>query len=420
MVRRLGRGLVLGGSLCVATFSFNACSAKTTEAPATDAGVITNPADGGTPGTDGSTPADDGATKSALGFTPSNIDLSGIDLTKVGDFVVDNDACTINSENNLASCGDGAGVLGFKLATQTDGSKVAVYVARTMNILAGKNLTVEGNNPVVFVALDTITIAGTFNGNARGDVAIAGGQEVRTTRAKGAGPGGGGAGTATAGGGGGSFCGVGGAGAAESGNPSPVGTTYGPAEITPLVGGSSGGAGDVGSAGPGGGAIQLVAGKSITIDASGLVHVGGGGGGFGGISGQEANGGGSGGAILLESLAVSVAGTLAANGGGGGAGTSSDVGGTPPLDPGGANATPNATPAAGGRSGIGPSSGGNGSAAASLNGTAGAFTAGNSGGGGGGGAGRIRINTKVGQATLTGTLSPSATTTCATQGTVKP
>jgi hypothetical protein len=419
MVRKLGRGLVLGGSLCVATFSFNACSAKTTEAPATDAGVITNPADGSTPGTDGSLPADDGATKSALGFTPSNIDLSGIDLTKVGDFVVDNDACTINSENNLASCGDGAGVLGFKLATQTDGSKVAVYVARTMNILAGKNLTVEGSNPVVFVALDTITITGTFNGNARDDVAIAGGQSQATSRAKGAGPGGGGA-SPTAAGGGGSYCGVGGAGASESGAPTTGGATYGSDAITPLVGGSSGGAGQGPGSGAGGGALQLVAGKSITIDASGLIHVGAGGGGFGGISTQDASGGGSGGSILLESLAVSVAGTLAANGAGGGAGTSVDVGGTPPLDPGGANATPNATAAAGGRSGIGPSSGGNGSAAASLNGTAGAFTAGNSGGGGGGGAGRIRINTKLGQATLTGTLSPSATTTCATQGTVKP
>jgi hypothetical protein len=35
---------------------------------------------------------------------------------------------------------------------------------------------------------------------------------------------------------------------------------------------------------------------------------------------------------------------------------------------------------------------------------------------GGGGAGRIRINTKTGTATLHGTLSPSATTTCVSQG----
>jgi hypothetical protein len=415
MVRTLGRGLVLGGSLCVATFSFNGCSAKSTEAPAADGGAVTNPADGGsdgsTPGSDGSTPADDGATKSALGFTPSNIDVSGIDLTKVGDFIVDNDGCTIDSETNLASCGDGAGVLGFKLATQTDGSKVAVYVARTMNIPAGKKLTVEGSNPLVFVALDTITIAGSFNGNSSNDVAIAGGQSQLTPRSKGAGPGGGNA-SPSAAGAGGSYCGVGGAGASESGTATTGGATYGSDAITPLVGGSSGGSGDGAGAGSGGGALQLVAGKSITIDASGLIHVGAGGGGFGGISTQDAAGGGSGGSILLESLAVSVAGTLAANGGGGGGGSAQNI-------PGGQNAFGSAMPAAGGAA---PSEGGAGSAAAVTKGTDGTFTAGggSAGGGGGGGAGRIRINTKLGQATLTGTLSPSAATTCATQGTVKP
>lgn len=413
MVRLLGRGLVLSGSLCVATFSFNACSVSSTSAPATDGGMTTTNPDGGmviNPA-DGSTPGDDGATKSALGFTPSNIDLSGIDLAKVGDFVVDNDACTINSENNLASCGDGAGVLGFKLATQADGTKVAVYVARTMNILAAKNLTVEGSNPVVFVALDTITITGTFNGNARDDVAIAGGRSQPTARAKGAGPGGGGA-SDNAAGAGGSYCGVGGAGASESGTATTGGATYGSDAITPLVGGSSGGAGQGAGAGSGGGALQLVAGKSITIDASGLIHVGAGGGSFGGISTQDASGGGSGGSILLESLAVSVAGTLAANGAGGGGGSSNGI-------PGGQNAFGNATPAAGGAA---PSPGGAGSAGAIVKGSDGTFTAGSAsaGGGGGGGAGRIRINTKLGQATVTGTLSPSAATTCATQGTVKP
>ena len=56
---------------------------------------------------------------------------------------------------------------------------------------------------------------------------------------------------------------------------------------------------------------------------------------------------------------------------------------------------------------------------ASLSGTAGSFTAGNSGGGGGGGAGRIRINTKSGVASVTAaTISPPLATTCATQGTV--
>ena len=412
-----GLGLV---ALVASTFGAGvmgaACTVNSTGATA-DGGPATS--EGGA--SDSSSPPIDAAGNNGpLAFAPSNVDLSGIDLTKVGDFVVDNDACTINTESSLASCGEGGGgVLGFKIATQADGSKVAVYVAKSMTILAGKKLTIEGSRPLVFIALDTITIEGALNGNGKGDVAIAGGQEVKTFRTKGAGPGGGGSGTATAGGGGGSYCGVGGAGAAESGTPSPVGAAYGTPEITPLVGGSSGGAGDLGSAGSGGGAIQLVAGTSIAVTGTGLIHVGAGGGTFGGISGQEANGGGSGGSILLESLAVTVAGTLAANGGGGGAGTSSDVGSAPPLDPGGADSTANASPAAGGKSVNGPSAGGSGSAAASVNGSAGSFTAGNSGGGGGGGSGRIRINTKSANATLSGQLSPAASTPCTTQGAVR-
>ncbi len=385
--------LAVMASVCGAGVMGGACTVKSSDSSATDGGPGTP--DGG--GVDSTTP--DGATAGALGFTPSNVDLSGIDLSKVGDFVVDNNECTIDSNSNLASCGDGAQVLGFKIATQNDGSKVAVYVAKSMTILPGQNLTIQGTLPFVFIALETITISGTLNGNGRADVGIAGGPNVKTSRSKGAGPGGGGSGTPTAGGGGGSYCGVGGVGAAETGgSASPAAARYGTPEITPLAAGSSGGAGDVGSAGAGGGAIQLVAGKSITIETAGLIQVGAGGGGFGGISGQEANGGGSGGSILLESLAVTAAGKLAANGGG--------------------NSTPNANPAAGGKKGIGPSSGGDGSAAASVNGTAGSFTVGNAAGGGGGGAGRIRINTKSAQATLSGVLSPAASTPCATQGAV--
>ena len=404
-------GLVaLVAGVCGAGVFGGACSSTSTNAGADGGPVVTGP-----DASDGSVSTVDGGN-GPLGFALSNVDLSGIDLSKVGDFIVD-DACTVNTDINLASCGDGANVLGFKVATQSDGTKVGVYVARSMTIPAGKSLTVEGSLPLVFIALETISIGGSLDGSSREDVGIAGGQTQKTKRTKGAGVGGGGAGTAVAASGGGSYCGIGGAGGAESGAVTPGGVAYGTPEISPLAPGSSGGAAD-GSGGSGGGAIQLVAGTSITIEATGAVAVGAGGGGFGGISGQEANGGGSGGAILIESLAVTVAGTLAANGGGGGAGTSSDVGAAPPLDPGGANATPNATPAAGGKAGVGPSSGGNGSAAASVDGTAGAFTAGNAAGGGGGGAGRIRINTKSAQATLSGTLSPSASTACATQGTV--
>lgn len=402
-------GLVACGVVCVAILAATACTV-TSATVAADGGLT----DSGTPTGDAALPTD-GAVTGPLGFTPSNVDLGGIDLTKVGDFVVDGD-CSIDTDSNLASCGDGASVLGFKLATQKDGSIVAVYVARSLTIGAGKSLAVVGSHPLVFIALDTISIAGRLSGSSREDVGVAGGQAQKKERTKGAGLGGGAASTDGSASGGGSYCGVGGAGGAENGAPSAGGAAYGAAEITPLVAGSQGG--DIGGAG--GGAIQLVAGTAITIAASGVVDVGAGGGGFGGISTQNAAGGGSGGSVLLESLAVTLAGTLAANGGGGGAGTSNGAGTDPPAGPGGANATPNATPALGGKAGIGPSAGGNGSAAATINGAAGSFTAGNNNaaGGGGGGAGRIRINSKT-PATITGTLSPAAGTPCVSQGAVQ-
>ena len=410
MARRIVRGLVGCGLLSVATFVGSACTV--TAAPVASDGGLTG--DSVAPA-ETSTPDAGGSVMGPLTFTPSNVDLSGIDLTKVGDFVVDGD-CSVDTDTNLASCGDGAGVLGFKIATQSDGSKVAVYVAKSVTIQAGKSLSIAGSHPLVFIALETITIGGALNGNSREDVGVAGGSSQRTHGGKGVGPGGGAAAGALTASSGGSYCGIGGAGGAESGTPSPGGVAYGTPAITPLVAGSSGGDD---SGGAGGGAIQLVAGTSITVESTGVIHVGAGRGGFGGISGQEGGGGGSGGSILLESLAVTVAGTLAANGGGAGAGTSSGVGSPPPQDPGGANATPNATPAAGGKAGVGPSSGGAGSAGASVDGVAGSFTPGNNdaAGGGGGGAGRIRINTKT-AATLSGVLSPAATTPCVTQGTV--
>lgn len=264
---------------------------------------------GPTPETDGGTV--DGATKKGpLAFTPSNVDLGGIDLTKVGDFVVDA-ACSINTDSNLASCGDGANVLAFKIATQSDGTKVGVYVARSMTIDAGASLSVVGTLPLVFIALDTIVITGTLSASSREDVAEAGGHsEGMTGAGLGKGPGGGGTPTALTGGGGASYCGVGGAGAAESGATAPGGATYGSPALSPLVAGSAGGVqGSNGGGGAGGGAVQLVAGTSITVGASGVVQAGAGGGELGGTGGQGAAGGGSGGSILLESVAVVMAGT---------------------------------------------------------------------------------------------------------------
>jgi hypothetical protein len=85
------------------------------------------------------------------------------------------------------------------------------------------------------------------------------------------------------------------------------------------------------------------------------------------------------------------------------------------------DATPSATPAPG-LTDMTSGAGGNGSAGDTIAGgdgvSGGASTA---SGAGGGGAGYIRINTTSGKATLTGgTLSPSLSTPCATQGMTSP
>lgn len=189
----------------------------------------------------------------------------------------------------------------------------------------------------------------------------------------------------------------------------------------PLVGGSAGGVSFLTNGGEpnGGGALQLVAGKSIVVGASGAISLPGGGGDRGdaqisGPGGYGAGGGGSGGALLVEAPSVRVDGTLAANGGAGG-GTGD---GAAP----GAFGTTEARAAEGGggqmHGGNGSSStvmnGGNGSCDGALDGRFGDPPAAS---GGGGGAGRIRINTRSGHAVTTGVVSPAMTTPCATEGT---
>jgi hypothetical protein len=301
----LGLGLFLAGAL-----SGTACTVNSALAVPADSGTNYLPDTGAPEG---------GAVAGPLGFTPSNVDLSGIDLSKVGDYVVDKANCGIDSELNITDCGGDTALSPLKLVTQSDGSKLAVYVARTITIPAGNTLFVEGANALVLIALDKIDIAGTFNAHASGQQAISGGHAYNgPSNVKGAGPGGGAAGGNAAASGGG-YCGAGGTGAPETDAQTTGGPTYGNATLTPLVGGSSGGAGGCQLPGGGGGALQLVARNAIRIAAGGVINVGGGGGGFGGGAAgnmQNAAGGGSGGSLLVEAATVTVEGTLAANGGG--------------------------------------------------------------------------------------------------------
>jgi hypothetical protein len=350
-------------------------------------------------------PACDGGDPGFLGFTPSNISLAGVDLCGLGAADITAN-CILDTTDKIQDCTT-ANVRQIVIDQGPNAPKLAVWLAKSWTIEANATVTVSPTRAVALLALDKIQIDGTITAAVQNSGPSAGGFSDNTAMAntKGTGPGAGGAGSAKNAAGGGGYCGVGGTGAALAGGTAAMGgAMYGNATLIPLIGGSSGGAGDGAPfPGSGGGAIQLVAKNSVTVGALGVVTVGGGGGVSGGAApGQEANGGGSGGAILIESATVTINGTLAANGGGGGGQAD------------GTDATPNATAAAGGGT-----LGGSGSAAGTAAGSpgkAGAAVA----GAGGGGAGRIRINTASGMAAGAGTHSPSAASGCATQGKVMP
>jgi hypothetical protein len=346
-----------------------------------------------------------------LGFYPSNIACAltasslaavasdaGIDLSTLSDVDIADASITnlYSSENTVGRLASGP--VAYTTLRQPDGTQIGVYIARSWTIESTGTLTLNGTFPLALVALTTITVFA--NGTIDGTTNPPGGFAAPTPDyVQGAGPGGG-AGASNngtgAGAGGGSYCGTGGTGTSST----AVTPAYGTSALVPLVAGSSGGNSGYGG-GTGGGALQLVAGTSITV--GGTITVGGG-------AGFRSSGGGSGGALLLEAPAVTVTGTLAANGGGG----ANVFGGTPQ----GGQAS--ATPAQGSTTDGSDAPGGNGSGGATINGGAAGALASASGfnGGGGGGAGYIRINTSGAAAGLTGTVSPSASTTCFSQGTL--
>ena len=398
----MNRSLTIIPFFAIAAITVVACSSST------DSTATSPTGDAGTTADAGSTT--DGGGIAALSFKPSNLDLSGIDLSKVGDFVVDKPNCTIYTSENLVDCGDPNSVA-FALVDQPNGGgKIGVYVARTISVQPNSGLLPRGSDayPLALVALDTFDLQGTIDLSVHGDDTSAGGYVHQDSdNSKGGGPGGGTAGMSeTNGGGGGGYCGVGGKGASTLGAPVAGGMSYGNAAIIPLIGGSSGGAGELRNAGSGGGAVQLVAGTKFTLGANGTIAVNGGGGVFGGGATQPGSGGGSGGSILIEAPTASILGTLVANGGAGGAkaeGQDGMIDGTQAVS----------GPEAGG------SKGGAGNASANPNGGDATWFTGDNAPGGGGAGGRIRINTTTGNASLSAkAISPAPSTPCATQGTL--
>jgi hypothetical protein len=418
--RSIGALAALGPVLVLAV-SAGCSSSSTNNGP--DGGTVMTP-DAGDDGTDAGTRAPDASSPDAtssgdagtgvLGFTPSNgiaAALAGVDLTMLPDIDVSN-----ADEQLGVDCNSNSGCVA-KTVVQSDGSSIQVYFAKSWKIEPAGALNVVDKVPVVIVALGAIDILGRLSLHASADQTVAGGF-TGTVDGTAGGPGEGGLGvervesvdTGIAGGGAG-FCGAGGPSGKATATNGAAGKTYGTPTLVPLVGGSAGGRGSL-SAGGGGGAVELVAGTSITIASGGVVSAGGGAGYDGTDDGlYVASGGGSGGAVLIEAPLVTVAGTIAANGGAGGGGASGTLSAH--------DAAESATAAVGGQVGT-TGAGGNGSAAATIAGAAGgagdALGGNFSPGGGGGGAGYIRINTTAGSATVSGTLSPAAGSTCVSQG----
>jgi hypothetical protein len=269
---------------------------------------------------------------------------------------------------------------------QSGGPDVLLISVTDLKLPSGVNLTINGTRPALFAVWGSATIDGNIHASANLGSAGPGGSGSFCSGSTGVN---GITGPPGTGGGGGAFQGAGGRG----GNVGGLGGA-GVGIPTIIRGGCSGGLGGSGNSGvqgprgAGGGAVQIAAFSSISVD--GLIEAGGGGGGFGRTNIGAAGGGGSGGFIGLDAPSVTIAGTLAANGGGGGGGGSDVAQGSN-----GTNGRPNATAASGGpgsaTSNIGAcASGANGGADTNLIGVnAGASLCG--GGGGGGGVGYVVI-----------------------------
>jgi hypothetical protein len=353
------------------------------------------------------------------------------DITVTGVWVIDTDDGSIDvyaspdrSGSASAVRGPGEGVdaeIRFEVVDQSSGPELAVLTLESLTVAPSATLVGIGSRALVLLVGSSAQIDGQivvgadfFTGERHeGPGAGAGGVGGASS---GSGPGGGGLGAAgTAGGpddggGGGGFGSDGAGGGAEAGDGAggAPGDAYGNETLVPLVGGSGGGGGASftdGHGGGGGGALQISAGVSIEIGASGRIDACGGGG-LGGVflmnMGGGAGGGGSGGAVLLEAPTVELLGRVGANGGAGGQGNTAV--GMPGAR--GARGIVDSAPASGTAT-VG--FGGGGGSGSDATGAAGDGLSATNAGGGGGGAGRVRINDGTGdRSRYAGVVLPSS------------
>ncbi|MBN2340397.1 MAG: hypothetical protein JXX29_24310 [Deltaproteobacteria bacterium] len=335
--------------------------------------------------------------------TPSDLRFEGSDCEHVAQ---------INTDDCTARCIDEES-FHCQVSTQSDNTEIAVVYCEELYVAQNVHVELLGQRPLVLIATNNISIDGSLvalDAIDRDDGILGGFSAASGTNpAEGNGPGGGEESLGSSGSGGGAYCGAGGDGGVDedsSYDNGLGGAPYGNAEIVPLQGGSSGGKGFPGSAGAGGGALQLVSARTLRIGSLGVINLPGNGGGA-----NSGHGGGSGGAVLLEATNVMIEGVVAANGGGGGAGA---------LYGDGLPGQADSDAALGGRNDD-AAAGGEGSSASAVSGSAGQNDEDtyNGAGGGGGGAGWIRINTQSGTFAGNGVISPSVSTKCASAGVIQ-
>lgn len=298
---------------------------------------------------------------------------------------------------------DTSACTGGTVVTQGSGlPDLCVFRYARLTLEVGKTLSFTGTRIPAFVALETITIDGTIDVAAHGDM---GGV---ASNPEGAGQGGGGGADRPEGGGGGGMLTAGGPGGGTSTSnigglgglalprtknlrPGGYGGIGGPCALCERVAG-----------GGGGGGLYLVGCRGMIIGATARISAGGGGGrgGQGAVLPGGGDGGGAGGDVFLEATEIlyDLGSVTAANGGGGGGGSAPNdsLGGDRGQDgllmrAVAAGGQPNAGAGRGGDGGTGEGTNADGTNTAPGEGDPG--TSGG-GGGGGGSAGRIRLFTR--------------------------
>ena len=185
--RYLAMRIALTGlsSLVLVAATLAGCTVESTSSPSNGSsssggGVTDNDA--------GSTPV-----PASLPFKASNVKLDGVDASKLGDVVIAQASCSIDTESKLIGCIDND-LVQYVVVDQPGAGKIGVYVAKSVRIEPNAGLRTKGTYALAIVALDSLDVQGTIDASAESDYASAGGFRVPNGgNVRGGGDGGGGA-----------------------------------------------------------------------------------------------------------------------------------------------------------------------------------------------------------------------------------